>query len=67
MWDDRYPVLAELKGDHLAGLRAQEPWMVAARADEVDREMRVRAKAPVAAPKRHGLRWWLRWLRWKEL
>jgi hypothetical protein len=67
MWDDGYPVLNEPDGAYRVRLRVQEPWMIAARADELDREIQERGTATLTSPKRRGLRWWLHWLRWKEL
>ena len=49
MWDDGYPVLNEPDGAYRARLRVQEPWMIAARADELDREIRERAGATLSS------------------
>ena len=67
MWDDGYVALCgvDLQTYHARRV-AQEGWRIAARADLVDQTEAPRL-ATRAPRKRRGLRWWLHWLRWKEL
>jgi hypothetical protein len=68
VWDDGYVVArgVDLQTYHARRI-AQDGWRVAARADALLDKTELPRLATRASPKRRGLRWWLHWLRWKEL
>ncbi len=67
MLDHGYPMLPDPNGDYRVQIRAQEPWVIAARADALGSAIEASKRATLIPPKRRGLRRWLHRLRRKEL
>jgi hypothetical protein len=68
VWDDGFVGLGGVDVQSFHARRAaQEGWRIAARADALLDKTQAPRLATRPSARRRGLRWWLHWLRWKEL